>query len=208
MWKVCLFYSQNNNDYQTWQTHLFEKFTRRAKVCGLFFLDCAFRTLIGGAGNSDHTLVVTSLCFIWRFTRRGQTQNQLYRYISWLCNLVTASVIRDTLTFQQRQPRGLQPTGTKRLGLSDHCCAGVLLENWDGKKTQGMNTVAEVGLGLIVVIFWWWPAIDLCHSAAPLLKIKHMNKTHHWKEQSKFSKCTNFQSHTPKYRDVPSFWKL
>ena len=26
-----------------------------------------------------------------------------------------------------------------------------------------------------------------------------MNKTHHWKEQTRFSKCTNFQSHGPKY---------
>ena len=31
-----------------------------------------------------------------------------------------------------------------------------------------------------------------------------MNKTHHWKVQTKFSKCTNFQSHRPKYREVPS----
>ena len=31
---------------------------------------------------------------------------------------------------------------------------------------------------------------------------------HHWQEQTKFSKCTNFQSHRPKCREVPSFWKL
>ena len=35
-------------DYQTWRT-LFEKFARCAKVYGLFFLDCAFRMLIGWA---------------------------------------------------------------------------------------------------------------------------------------------------------------
>ena len=36
-------------DYQTWQTHFFEKFTRYAKVCVFFCLDCAFRMLIGSA---------------------------------------------------------------------------------------------------------------------------------------------------------------
>ena len=30
--------------------HMFEKFTRCTKVCGLLFLDCAFRTLT----NNDH----------------------------------------------------------------------------------------------------------------------------------------------------------
>ena len=54
--------------------------------------------------------------------------------------------------------------------------------------------------------------IDLCHGryscSAKLSLIKHMNKTHHWKEQTMFSKCTNFQSHRPKCREVPSFWKL
>ena len=42
--KITRFY-----DYQTWLTHFFEKCTRCAKVCGLFFLDFAFRTLIGWA---------------------------------------------------------------------------------------------------------------------------------------------------------------
>ena len=32
-------------------THVLEKFTRCAKVCGLPFLDCAFQTLIGRAGH-------------------------------------------------------------------------------------------------------------------------------------------------------------
>ena len=36
-------------DYQTWPTHLFVKFTRCAKVCGLFFSWFAFRVLIGWA---------------------------------------------------------------------------------------------------------------------------------------------------------------
>ena len=40
-------------DHQTWPADLFEKATRCAKVCGLFFLDCAFWMLIGQA-NSDH----------------------------------------------------------------------------------------------------------------------------------------------------------
>ena len=34
-------------DYKTWPTHLFKKLTRCAKACGLFFLDFAFRVLIG-----------------------------------------------------------------------------------------------------------------------------------------------------------------
>ena len=34
---------------------------------------------------------------------------------------------------------------------------------------------------------------------------RYKNKTHHWKEQSKISKRTNCQSHTPKYREAPSF---
>ena len=43
---------------------------------------------------------------------------------------------------------------------------------------------------------------------AALLKFdqKHiLNKTNHWKEQTKFSKCTKFQSLRPKYREAPSF---
>ena len=37
---------------------------------------------------------------------------------------------------------------------------------------------------------------------------RHTHKTHHWKEQTKISKCTNCQSHSPKYREAPSIWKL
>ena len=42
MRKVCLFYSQSSKilDYQTWPTHLFEKFMTCAKVCGLFSWLC------------------------------------------------------------------------------------------------------------------------------------------------------------------------
>ena len=51
VWRVCLFYSQNNKI--VWLSNMtdafFEKFTRCAKVCGLFFLDCAFWMLIGWA---------------------------------------------------------------------------------------------------------------------------------------------------------------
>ena len=39
----------------------------------------------------------------------------------------------------------------------------------------------------------------ICHGAAatlPEFEQKHMNKTKHGKEQTKFSKCTNFQSQT------------
>ena len=49
------------NDYQTWQTHCFEKFTRFAKVCGLFFLDCfAVADCLG-----RQTLVIW--VFLWSF---------------------------------------------------------------------------------------------------------------------------------------------
>ena len=37
--------------YQTLLINLFEKFARCTKLCGLFFLDCAFRVLIGYAGK-------------------------------------------------------------------------------------------------------------------------------------------------------------
>ena len=49
--EVCLFYSQNNKI--VWLSNMadtsFEKFTRCAKVCGLSFLNCALRMLIGWA---------------------------------------------------------------------------------------------------------------------------------------------------------------
>ena len=51
VWKFCLFYVQNNKDYQTWPTHLFEKLVKCAKACGFFFLDCALWVLIGWAGT-------------------------------------------------------------------------------------------------------------------------------------------------------------
>ena len=51
MRKVCLFYSQNNKI--VWLSNMedtfLEKCTRCAKVCGLLFLDWAFRVLIGWA---------------------------------------------------------------------------------------------------------------------------------------------------------------
>ena len=37
--------------YQTWLTHLFEKFTRCARIYGFLFLDCVSRVLIGWAGK-------------------------------------------------------------------------------------------------------------------------------------------------------------
>ena len=51
MWMVCYFYGQNNKI--AWLSNMadrsLEKFTRCTKVCGLFFLDCSFRMLIGWA---------------------------------------------------------------------------------------------------------------------------------------------------------------
>ena len=51
--KVCWFYSQKNKI--VWLSNMadtfVEKFMRCTKVCGLFFLDCAFQTLIGWAGK-------------------------------------------------------------------------------------------------------------------------------------------------------------
>ena len=55
MWKVCLFYSQNNKT--VWLSNMadtfLEKFTRCAKVCGLVFLDCAFECWLAGQTNLD-----------------------------------------------------------------------------------------------------------------------------------------------------------
>ena len=38
--KVCLFYSQNDNILLSNVAHIFEKFTRCAKVCGIFSWLC------------------------------------------------------------------------------------------------------------------------------------------------------------------------
>ena len=47
--KITKFY-----DYQTWLTHLFDKFTRCAKVCGLLSLDSvSHRCWPTGRANSD-----------------------------------------------------------------------------------------------------------------------------------------------------------
>ena len=37
---------------------------------------------------------------------------------------------------------------------------------------------------------------------------RHKNKIHHWNEQTKIREWTNCQTHTPKYREAPSIWKL
>ena len=53
MRKVCLSYSQNKK--MVWLSNMADTslklFTWSAKVCGLFFLDCAFRVLIGWTGK-------------------------------------------------------------------------------------------------------------------------------------------------------------
>ena len=41
-------------DYQTWHTHCFEKFTRCAKVCGLFSLIVRFGCWLAEQANSSH----------------------------------------------------------------------------------------------------------------------------------------------------------
>ena len=56
--------------YQTWQRH-FEKFTRCAKICGLFFRDCASRMLIGWAGK-----LITCFVFQLRSGRRIWSRSQ------------------------------------------------------------------------------------------------------------------------------------
>ena len=57
--------SRSENMRNVWLSNvtdtLFEKFTRCAKVYGLFFLDCTFRILIGWAANFDHMVLSTSL---------------------------------------------------------------------------------------------------------------------------------------------------
>ena len=65
---VCLIVMTTRfSDYKTWQT-TFEKFTRCAMLCGLFFLDCAFRTLIGWTDklrSSDRKQWQASVTHTW-----------------------------------------------------------------------------------------------------------------------------------------------
>ena len=53
IWKFCLFYSHNNKI--TWLSNITDTFWGNLqgtqRVCGLFFLDCAFRMLTGWAGK-------------------------------------------------------------------------------------------------------------------------------------------------------------
>ena len=66
MWKVCLFYSQNNKI--VWLSNVADtfwgKFTRCAKVCGFFF-STAFRMLIGWAGKLQTHGVLSLACGAW-----------------------------------------------------------------------------------------------------------------------------------------------
>ena len=69
-----LFYSQITRfyaDYQTWPTHLFQKFTRCVKVYGLLFLDCAFRVLIGWADK------------LWSYGSQSQSSKSSHKPVSW-----------------------------------------------------------------------------------------------------------------------------
>ena len=62
MWKVWLFYSQNNKILllsNMTDICLRNLFTRCTKVCGLFSLDCAFWMLIGWAGElRSHVVMI------------------------------------------------------------------------------------------------------------------------------------------------------
>ena len=58
VWKFCLFYVQNNKDYQTWPTHLFEKLVKCAKACGIFLSRLCF---VGADWLSRHTLITRML---------------------------------------------------------------------------------------------------------------------------------------------------
>ena len=72
MRKVCLFCSQNNKIL--WLSNMavtfLDKFTKSARVGGPYFLDCAFRMLIGWAGElRSHGCVGYSL--FWRGKSRA-----------------------------------------------------------------------------------------------------------------------------------------
>ena len=83
---VILFYSQN--DYQTWPMHLFQKFTRCAKVYGLIFLIVLFGCWLAGQANSDHVVIVAKtfkkMFAVISAVRSGNSQPR-NTATSWIC---------------------------------------------------------------------------------------------------------------------------
>ena len=63
IWKVCLFYGQNNKivGSSNMADTFIEKFMRCAKVCGLFFMVVFFGCWLAGQTNSDHMVSGTDL---------------------------------------------------------------------------------------------------------------------------------------------------
>ena len=62
---VCMSYSQNNKIFwvSNMTGHMFEEFTRCAKVCGLFIL--LFGCWLAGQTNPDHVVIIKGLFFLF-----------------------------------------------------------------------------------------------------------------------------------------------
>ena len=104
------------------------------------------------------------------------------------------------------------------LKINDKC-----LVKWEESKAlvHSRETTINCGVGTFVhkvtglefgmKQHHWW---DRAHLGGQIKyafitdMARYRNKTHHWKEQTKISKWTNCQTHTPKYREAPSIWKL
>ena len=69
-------------EYQTWQTPFLDKFTKCAKVCGLFYLIVLFGCWLAGQANSDHV--------VWVVDHTGKfiaASTQIHKYFekhSWI----------------------------------------------------------------------------------------------------------------------------
>ena len=83
--KISRFY-----DYQTWPTHLFEIFTRCAKVCGLFFLNVLFECWLAGQTNSNHVVDIVSK--IWKHAHPGSFWTEAEALGFWCCELQSAKL--------------------------------------------------------------------------------------------------------------------
>ena len=88
MRKVCLFYNRNNEI--AWvikhDGHIFWAIHEVHKGLWAFFLDCAFRVLIGWAANYDHVTVSHRrilTCFSSDRTNRGRSRRE-YGAMSWV----------------------------------------------------------------------------------------------------------------------------
>ena len=84
MWKVCLFYNQYNKI--SWLSNMadtfFEKFTKRAKVCGLFFLTVLFGRWLAEQAICDHVVLLSDVSSVktkWKSMKLQITLTVIYQ---------------------------------------------------------------------------------------------------------------------------------